>query len=395
LEAPTSTHRNDVSESQDRDDKLRVLATYGSDSISPSHSSDEDIDDPNLEYAKAQVKIADLKAAQLRNGVDNSAVLASLQSRLEKLKSHYFFRARDANAYYISERTIANQRALEQKLSGGAEEAITPDLVASDVLCLPSTQRAACRHLRLESSDQGAHIASVGLFDGESSPEDGGGIFGAMLDTMPDSEVTNGVQVHIRNMALPKHWAGRTPKTLLLETVRKADRYAIISYRILPDSRISRAKRAAVTVRWEGSKTGEWCMDDVGCWDEGQAEQFISTVALHDVTFGHSEGFAGGGNGVLGGSGQTYFRLLPPVFRDLWDELELKRREAEDKRNREAWAVLRRIIEPKLRNDKKVPFPLLKSCHYLLVFAGYCTIQQSCYIAFSNRRSSPFRPGDF
>ncbi|KAF8496667.1 P-loop containing nucleoside triphosphate hydrolase protein [Gautieria morchelliformis] len=340
LEAPTSIYRNGVSESRDRDDKLRVLATYAPDSVSLSQFSDEDIDDPNLEYAKAQVKIADLKAAQRRNDVDNTPVLASLQSRLEKLKSHYFFRARDANAYYISERTIADQRALEQKLSGGLKKPSHPT-------SLPLT------HLRLKSTDQGAGISSVDLFGDESSPEDSGGIFGAMLDPMPDSEVTDGVQVHIRDMALPKHWAGRTPKTLLLETVQKADRYAIISYRILPDSRISRAKRAAVTVRWEGSKTGEWCMEDVGCWDEGQAEQFISTVALHDVTFGHSEGFAGGGNGVLGGNGQTYFRLLPPVFRDLWDELELKRREAEDKRNREAWAVLRRIIEPKLGSDKK------------------------------------------
>ena len=351
-------HRDSVLESQDGDsEKLRVLATYAPESVSSSHnsSSDEEVDDPNVEYAKVKVKIEELKGTRYRNDVDADPVLAHLQSRLDRLKSHYFFRARDADTHYFSEKALADRRMLEKKLSGETEEDITTYPIVSAVRSAPASNKDF-RPPHLKPTDQTTGTTYIDLFEEEGSPDAIGGIFGTLLDTMPESEVTDGVQVQIRDMALPKHWAGRTPKILLSETVQKADRYAIISYRLLPDSRTSRAKRAAVTVRWAGAKTDEWLMDDVGCWDEGQAEQYISTLALHDVTFGHSEGFAGGGHGGSGGSGQTYFRLLPPVFRDLWDELELKRRAADDERNRDAWAILRRVLEPKLGAEKKVCF---------------------------------------
>jgi ATP-dependent RNA helicase DHX29 len=367
LEAPTSSiQHNGAPDSVDHHtEKSRVLATYAPDSVTLGHStsSDEEVDDPNFEYAKVKVKITELEAAKYQSSADNNSELAHLQTRLESLRTNYFFRLREADAHYNTERAMADRRALEQKLLGETDADLTVDPVVSTVRSSHTSKQKDHRPMHLSSTDHATGLARVDLFDDDSSPEASGGVFGTLLDTMPESEITDGVQVRIRDMSLPKHWAGRTPKALLLETVQKADRYAVISYRLLPDSRTSRAKRAAVVVRWEGAKTGEWSMDDVGCWDEGQAEQYISTVALHDVTFGHSEGFAGGGIGVLGGGGQTYFRLLPPVFRDLWDELELKRREAEDKRNREVWAVLRRIIEPKLGGDKKVRFNrTLKSC---------------------------------
>lgn len=367
-------HHNSASDSPDRDsEKPRRLKTYAPHSVPPSHSSsssDEDVDDPSLEYAKVKVKIAELEAAKCRSTTDHDPLLTHLHSRLERLKSHYFFRAREADAHYISERAIANQHALERMLSGETEENLTIDLVAPGVAPLHTPKQRVHRPAHLKLADQAAGPAQVDVFDDEGSPEASGGVFGTLLDTMPESEIIGGVQVRIRDMPLPKYWAGRTPKTLLLETVQKADRYAVISYRLLPDLQTSRAKRVAVIVRWEGAKTDEWSMDDVGCWDEGQAEHYISTVALHDVTFGHSEGFAGGGVGVLGGGGQTYFRLLPPVFRDLWDELELKRREAEDKRNREAWAVLRRIFEAKLGGDKKVCFQHAFKSFDMLIYFG-------------------------
>lgn len=351
-----SEHRNGA-ESQDRDSEK--LAAYVSDSVSSSNNgSSDEIDDPNLEYAKVRVKIGELKGTRRRNDVDDDPALAHLQSRLDSLRSHYFFRARDADAYFISERALADQRALEKKLSGETEKDIPVNPIVPGLLSITPANKDY-RPLDLKSTDKAAGTACIDLFDEEISPDVVGGVFGTLLDSMPESEVNDGVQVQIRDMALPKYWAGRTPKTLLLETVQKADRYAVISYRLLPDSQTSRAKRAAVTVRWEGAKSDEWLMDNVGCWDEGQAEQYVSTVALHDVTFGHSEGFASGGHGGLGGSGQTYFRLLPPVFRDLWDELELKRREAGDKRNRDIWAILRRIVEPKLGAERKVGFMTL------------------------------------
>ena len=280
-------------------------------------------------------------------------LLAHLQSRLKKLEAHYLFREREAEAHYHSAKSLADQQALENRLSGSSYETSAPPIIVSAVPSALSVDKKLHRPPNLKPANQQTELVIADVFDQDSSSEEDGGLFGILLDPMPESEITtNGTQVHIRDMALPKHWAGRTPKSLLSEMVQRADRYAVISYRILPDTRTSRAKRAGVTVRWEGAKTGEWFMDDVGCWDEAQAEQYISTVALHDVTFGHSEGFAGGG--VSGGGGQTYFRLLPPVFRDLWDELELKRKQAEDSRNRKVWGTLQKIVESKSGGDRKV-----------------------------------------
>ncbi|KAF8584485.1 P-loop containing nucleoside triphosphate hydrolase protein [Ramaria rubella] len=371
--------------------KLRVLASYGSESLSPSEgtSSDEEIDDPNLQYARAKIKLTILEVAAKRNNeIDHDSVLLGrLRSRIKLLKSHYLFRVREAEALYHLEKSKADQAALEQRLSGKVEPATTRlplTTASSDFATMKEIRRKEMhRPPQLQSVVSKSNSPPGDLFDDEFLGGTSGGVFGTLLDTVPESEVANGVQVRIRDIPLPKHWAGRTPKTLLWETVQKADRYAIVSYRLLPDTHTSRAKRAAVTVRWEGAKTDEWSMDDVGCWDEGQAEQYVSTVALHDVTFGHSEGFAGGISGVSGGSAQTYFRLLPPVFRDLWDELESKRRDADDRRNREVWATLRRIIEPKLGGNKK---------HIDISPAGYVKMRQDFFKVksrFLARQASP------
>ncbi|KIJ45644.1 hypothetical protein M422DRAFT_75059 [Sphaerobolus stellatus SS14] len=297
-------------QSSDHEQKLRILATYGT--SSNESSSDEEVEDPNIEYAQLRVKLDELEIMKRKaKGVEvDAARSAKIRSRLETLKSHYFFKMRDAQALYKEEKRKADMKALKERLEGKARE---------------------------------------------KTDDEEGCIFGTLLDAMPESEVTNGVEVRIRDMSLPKTWSGRTPKALLLETVQKVDRQAVVSYRILPGVKSGRAKRAAVSVRWEGTKSGEWCMEDVSCWDEVQAEQYISTVALHDLTFGRSEGFAGGVNGLSSGSGNTYFRLLPPPFRDLWDELEVKRKENEDSANRATWAALRQIVEGKLGGEKKIP----------------------------------------
>ncbi len=93
-------------------------------------------------------------------------------------------------------------------------------------------------------------------------------------------------------------------------------------------------------------------MDDIACHDTTQAEQYIATVALHAVTFSNPEGFAIGGTAAAGS--QTSFRLLPPVFRDLWDELEQKRRLDDDVTNRAIWTKICSILKPKLAPPGKV-----------------------------------------
>lgn len=93
-------------------------------------------------------------------------------------------------------------------------------------------------------------------------------------------------------------------------------------------------------------------MEDVACYDEGQAEAYIATIALHALTFPVTDGFQAGPSTASGS--QTFFRLLPAVFRDLWDELEAERKVRDDSINRNVWAKLRAIVEPKLDNSIKV-----------------------------------------
>lgn len=177
----------------------------------------------------------------------------------------------------------------------------------------------------------------------EGSEDSSGGLLD-ILDNLPEAEVTDqGITRRILNMALPKHWSGRTPKLMLAETVSKLDRYAAIIFHVVSGS--SRAKRSSLQIRWEGRKMGEWMMDDVACHDQIQAEQYIATVALHDLTFPVTEGFSAGASTVPGG--QTFFRLLPAVFRDLWEELETKRKIKDASINRTVWAKLRTIVQLK------------------------------------------------
>jgi ATP-dependent RNA helicase DHX29 len=175
---------------------------------------------------------------------------------------------------------------------------------------------------------------------------------------MPATETdAQGKTITIRDMAMPKHWSGRTPKVLLKETVAKSDRYAAIGYSIISGG--SRARRASVSIRWEGKKMDEWLMEDVACHDDGQAEQYIATVALHALTFPPTEGFAASVSIVPGP--QTFFRLLPAVFRDLWNELELARKIRDDKINRDVWAKLLSILEYKMEACDKVGFVIFIS----------------------------------
>jgi ATP-dependent RNA helicase DHX29 len=151
-------------------------------------------------------------------------------------------------------------------------------------------------------------------------------------------------------MSLPKHWSGPMPKNLLRDFVAKIDRYAAISYTIL--SRHSRAKRASVSISWHSRKRDEWTMDDVACPEDSQAEQYISTIALHSLTYPSTDGFAT--SAPVSSSASTSFRLLPAVYRELWDELKISRKVRDDCTNRKIWAKLRCIIEEKIERNSKV-----------------------------------------
>ncbi|EJD52139.1 P-loop containing nucleoside triphosphate hydrolase protein [Auricularia subglabra TFB-10046 SS5] len=302
-----------------------IASTIGT---SVASSSDDDLDqDPNAEYAKLKIRIHELEVARQKRargkGATDDGSLKELRARLEKTKKHYFFREKEAEALFRAQKPKADSAALQARLKG-LDTKLSP---------APKGKRRAPPAGSLPSESPTA-----------DSDDETFGIFGSVLEEIPtEIQGANGTTITVKDMSLPKHWAGRTPKTLLADTVSKLDRYAAITYRIIGGE--SRVMRAGCSIRWEGGKVDNWEMGHIGCPDTTQAEQYIATVALHSVSFVSTAGFAGGGAPTSGG---THFRTLPPAFRDLWDELEAERKRAEDAQNRAVWTKLRGILDSKI-----------------------------------------------
>jgi ATP-dependent RNA helicase DHX29 len=298
-------------------------------------------DDPDAEYVRLKLKMDTLRKGKNDPG---SAEQLRLRARLDDVKQSYFFREKDAEAQYRLKRETLDSEALKVKLRGLSDSTVaspTPPEVVSPPKHRPPNIKPA-----------GPSKPNTDILD-DSDDESPGGFF-EILQEIPATETTaNGGTVRLQPMEVPKQWSGRTPKVLLQETITKKDKYAVANYACI--SGPSRVRRANVTICWDGGRTQGWSMDDVGCPDLGQAEQYISTVALHTLTFPALDGFVLGGTSAV--NTQTFFRILPPVFRDLWDELEAKRRESDDATNRAAWAKLRTIARIKLESQSKVPCP--------------------------------------
>jgi ATP-dependent RNA helicase DHX29 len=278
-------------------------------------------------------------ASAARNARGNSAdsLIEDLHARLKAVKLHYLFDERDAEAHYLSERQRADAAALQARLRGSSG-------IANAQSCPPTPpeRKPSPRQPKGDREDRDD------IFD--SNGEEGG-LF-ELLDAMPSTVVTEtGVTVKVRDMPLPKGNFERTSKAFLQGAVNKLDSFGVTTYQCVSGS--SRAKRASVSVRWSSGKVNEWAMVDVACHDMAQAEHYIATVALHALTFPSSSGFASGN--LARGTGQTFFRLLAPAYRDLWDELEATRKASDDATNRAVWSKLKEIV--KARSDQgKVRF---------------------------------------
>ncbi|KAI0094612.1 P-loop containing nucleoside triphosphate hydrolase protein [Irpex rosettiformis] len=303
--------------------------------LSDSESSDDDL---TTLYVKVKSRIDDITAGREPTESRDIAFLRGLQQRLKDIEQNYLFDAKDAERAYKQQRQKTLAQYLDARLRGSDVSRPVQKPLALKPSKPPSTAPST-------APDTPKHD----VFDGSSDDEGGG--FLDLLQDMPSTEVTDqGTTITVRDLPLPKHWSGRTPRSLLLDYVHKLDRYAIVEFRSI--SGHSRAKRAAVKIVWERyhNELSEWVMDDVACHDEIQAEHYISGVALHGLTFPPTAGFAIGSTTV--GSTATSFRLLPAVFRDLWGELEEQRKTRDDAINRAIWQKLRSILDAKLTDSK-------------------------------------------
>lgn len=296
-------------------------------------------DDPDAEYIRLKLKMDVLRKG---NNPGSAEQLRLLQTRLDDVKQSYFFREEASETEYRLERSRLDSEALQAKLRGLADMPVVPPI--------PPELASSPKHRPPDLKPTKPLKTNTDVFDDDSGDESPGGLF-EILQEIPATETTaSGGTVRLQSMGVPKHWSGRTPKVLLQETITKKDKFAVANYACL--SGPSRIRRASVTVWWDGSRMQSWSMDDVGCPDLTQAEQYISTVALHALTYPALDGFALGGTSTA--NVQTSFRLLPTAFRDLWDELEAKRKESSNATNRTAWAKLRTITRMKLESQSKV-----------------------------------------
>ena len=292
-----------------------------------------DNDDPTQEYVRLKLHLDRLCQYRRADPMTDSAEVVRLRQRISAVKRDYLFDENEAEAQLREERKKAEAIALREKLAG----AIPPETEAEHVKL---RQRAPAHQVPVSG---GPKSQIFDIFDAEEESHTG------LLDVLhlSDTETTpEGITITIKEMALPRHWSGRTPKTLLQDMVVKKDRYAAVTYSII--SGFSLAKRASVGVRWDGHRTETWTMSDVACRDESQAEQYVATIALHALSFPSSTGFSGSSQ-----NSPTFFRLLPAAYRDLWDELEANRKEAENAKNRALWGKLRNIMELKLDLESK------------------------------------------
>lgn len=312
--------------------KSRILETYNETSDSDVERSE--LDDLTMEYVRLRLRYENLASSQRSTSINDE--LSMLRARLGAITENYLFDEKEAKAHYSSERKKADSSALQKKLESS----------------LPLTHESPLKKKFpqiLQPVPSAPQIAATDVFEDDDSGDSIGVL--DLLDDVSSTEINvPGATFSLRNMALPKHWSGRTPKTLLHDIVAKADRYAAISYNII--SGHSRAKRASVAILWEGKKRDEWSMEDVACPDDGQAEQYISTVALHALSFPLTDGFASGT--PITSHSHTFFRLLPAIYRGLWEDLEAARKVRDDSINRSTWAKLRTIVEGKLEGSVKV-----------------------------------------
>jgi ATP-dependent RNA helicase DHX29 len=233
---------------------------------------------------------------------------------------------------YRAERTKLDARQLSRRLNATDLEAPLP-IVDAEPVPLPAA--------RVESSPSET-TTPPSIDTDDDSPGD---LFGNLLDEMPREELNDtGTTIPVRDMALPKHFSGKTPKVNLEETVRKVDKYATISFKVISRSR---AVRASVSIRWDGGRNQTFEMQETACWDQPQAYNYIATVALFKI------------------SHTAVNKQLPLLFRDLWDELVVKQKEEDDEAYRHQLKLFRAIAEPRLQPPPSRVRPCHRSCRVI------------------------------
>lgn len=173
--------------------------------------------------------------------------------------------------------------------------------------------------------------------DGASSTE-GEGMFGDLLDEENAEVIDTASGVAIRVRPLPSSIkSGKTPKSLLTESLRRLDPAANVRYE--PVTTGGRLYRSRLTLRWpgmEGKKSSTMLVDvfqltGEGAESQSAADDMLATLALNCVE-----------------RDRATSRGLPGPYRDWWDELELLRKQDKDSRAVETLKKIKAAIQSRL-----------------------------------------------
>lgn len=161
-------------------------------------------------------------------------------------------------------------------------------------------KKKAKKSKRKKEKEQEALRKENPVDDGE-----GGDIMGSLWDLENGTSTTttnaeDQPQIRQRQMTNPS-WSGGSPKVVLAEFCRKKDRHVKITYKKSPRS-VPAASMAIVTVVWGSGSISSAEMVDEGCENMAEAENYVATMMLYDLT------------------PLPLYRSLPPTYRDLWLE---------------------------------------------------------------------------
>jgi len=314
--------------------------------------------DSNARYASIKLQLSEIQRAQgaskragkgkgdRKGGVAMSkeqeewieGQAEGLRKKIKDIEGDYTFRKTDAEKLYREERTKLDAAQLSARLNGTTLESSVPEFptsIATPVLNSEEPSTPATNGTTTASSPPSPSLVNGGSTGEGGEGGNGGeeGFFGGLLEEMPAEEETTeeGTTIPIRNLSLPKHFSGKTPKASLEETVRKLDKPASVKFNVTSRSR---AVRANVTIKWSDGRVQAHEMNDIACWDQPQAYNYIATIALFTV------------------AGQTAVnKQLPTVFRDLWDELVAKKKEEDEDAYREKLKLYKKIAEPRMQEQ--------------------------------------------
>ncbi|KAK8864514.1 hypothetical protein IAR55_001764 [Kwoniella newhampshirensis] len=314
------------------------------DAGAPSDSdSDNDFntDKVNETWAKLSLELDTLRTAASgvgvgkgkgKKGKSSGVVLETpeiraLKDKIGKVEKEYFFSRKDADIIFKGLKSQRDAAALAEKLKGTTLQ----DKNASSIN--PAITGASV------SEPQEVNPEAQDVFEAQMDDDENGGLFGGMLDepaelTSTSEDTSSNTLINVRSMPISKQmsFAGTIPKTILKASLAKSAKQAVITYARL--SGASRAARAGLEVRWSTTRRKVWKMEDIACDDMAEAENYVATLALSDLT---EEGELSGVN----------WRMMPPAYRDLWEELDNMRKDREDAGKRDVWAKVKAIYERK------------------------------------------------